>query len=108
MSIRRAPPRIVASAIKSHVHTWFLCVALVGRPVERPRRTSFRLVGGTRSPSSRRRRRTLALAHAPAFLPQERGNPAVPVPRVPRGQGMDPLHQFLHPAGALARLVRVT
>ena len=49
----------------------------------------------------------LALAHAPAFLPQERGNPAVHVPRVRRGQGMDPLHQFLHPAGALARLVRV-
>ena len=61
VSIRRAPPRIVASAIKSHVRTWFLYVALVGRPVERPRRTSFRLVGGTRSPSSRRRRRTWRL-----------------------------------------------
>src|SRR5271165_4809651 len=58
VSILMEPPRNVASAIKSHVHTWFLCVALVGSPVERPRRRIFLLVGGTLRPSCRRRRRT--------------------------------------------------
>jgi len=52
----KVPPRTVASAMKSHVHTWFRCVAVVGNPVETPRRISFRFVGGTRSPSSRRSR----------------------------------------------------
>ena len=31
-------------------------ISLVGKPVEIPRRTTLRLVGGTRSPSARRRR----------------------------------------------------
>ena len=57
----RLPPRIVASAMKSQVQTWFLCVAFVGSPVEWPRRRIFRLVGGTRRPSSRRSRRTWRL-----------------------------------------------
>src|ERR1019366_4266654 len=66
VSILKAPPRTVASAIKSQVHTWFLCVALVGSPVERPRRRIFLLVGGTLRPSRRRRRRTWRL---PAVQP---------------------------------------
>jgi hypothetical protein len=40
------------------------CVALVGRPVETPRRTCLRRVGGTRSPSARHQRRTSRLPAA--------------------------------------------
>lgn len=39
-----APPRTVASALKAQVHTWFRCVALVGKPIGTPRRTILRLV----------------------------------------------------------------
>ena len=67
VSILMEPPRIVASAIKSHVQTWFLCVALVGSPVERPRRGPSSFVGvAPLRPSSRRKRRTWRL---PTFQP---------------------------------------
>ena len=48
--MRRAPPRVVASEMKSQLQTWPRCAAFVGGPVETPRRTALRLVGGTRGP----------------------------------------------------------
>ena len=50
------PPRTVASLMKSQVQTWPRRPALVGSPVETPRRMTLRLVGGTRSPLARRSR----------------------------------------------------
>ncbi len=50
------PPRIVASPMKSHVQTCPRWLALVGNPVETPRRMIFRLVAGTRGPAARRDR----------------------------------------------------
>ena len=49
------PRRSLALTIKSHVHIWFLCIALVGSPVEPPRRGISLLVGCNLRPSSRRR-----------------------------------------------------
>jgi len=40
----------------------------------------------------------LALAHVPAFLLEQGGDPAVPVARILIRQGMDALHQLLLPA----------
>ena len=41
-------------AEESQVHTCPRCVAFTGQPVEMPRRTTFRSLGGTRRPSARR------------------------------------------------------
>ena len=74
VSIFNVPPRTVASAMKSHVQTWFRCVAVVGNPVETPRRITFRFVGGTRSPSSRRRR---WMCRLPTRQPSRRSKAAI-------------------------------
>jgi hypothetical protein len=74
LSILNAPPRIVASAMKSHVHTCPRCVAFVGSPVETPRRTILRLLGGTRSPAARLSR---WMCRLPTFHPSHRSNAAI-------------------------------
>ena len=55
VSIRSLPPLIVLSWMKSHVQTWLRWVAVVGNPVEKPRRLRFGFLGGILNPSSLRR-----------------------------------------------------
>ena len=62
----------VASAMKSHVQTWFRCVAAGGKPVETPRRTTLRLVGGTHNPAAH------AIADCGLPLPTSNTSPSGP------------------------------
>jgi len=65
--------------MKSQLQTWPRCSAFVGSPVETPRRTTLRLVGGIRSPIDLSQPLHVSFSYWPTLLPQQGGDSPIPV-----------------------------